>query len=272
MAVIGEPINVYALVEQWRFSVSAENISGTRVYIGSDVEIPDAELTTLPKIGDEWDADYDYVTLKTIDVSYVGDNDNCPKKYICNYDGRPYEQTMVPRSLDDLPVYVDISGEYISWMPPSHTYSWQSDLKECVQPLYKHVALANFRLYRIVKDFDTYMALCMAYTNRLNATEFKGFPAEMVQFNGVNMYEFRNRLGKKRWRAELNFACRAVTKVVGDALDGWNFILREDKGMWDKPINQDDGSSLYETVDFDELFETDPLGDEENFFQAFPDN
>uniref|UniRef100_A0A6H1ZXT0 Uncharacterized protein n=1 Tax=viral metagenome TaxID=1070528 RepID=A0A6H1ZXT0_9ZZZZ len=273
MPVIGDGIQVYSLVEQWRFFVSASSVTGTRVYLDESAALPaPATLTMLPNIGDTWDDDYTNVTLKTIDISYVDNNDNCPKKYVCNYDSVPSVQTAVPLSADDLPIYVDVSGEQISWVPPKGTFEWASDNSECSQVIFKQVSLATVRMYRVVKTFDVYMATVMALAGKVNATAWRGFYPRTVMFQGANMTQFLNRLGQKRWKAELIFCARSVTKELGDWTDGWNFIVREENGNWDQPRQKVTTDRLYASVDFTPLFEVDELGDEEDFFQAFPDN
>jgi len=270
MALIGESVQVYELVEQWRFSISASSVSGTRVYLDSDASLGTSRVA-LPNIGDVWDLDYGNVTLKTIDVTYLNDNDNCGRKYVCNYDGLPYTQTSIVQSSDDFPRSVDVSGEFITWEPKGNIFQWGSDDSVTKQAVFKHVATATFRIARVVKDFDDYMHDVAGKVNRVNAANFLGFPAGTVLFIGANMTEFNNRVGFKRWRADLNFVFRTVTGDLRDGYDGWNYFLRNDTGKFDSIYNANDLTNLYELIHFDTLFEGHALGDSEDLFNAFPD-
>ena len=276
MTLVGETVQVYELTQQWRFTVSANSISGTRIYLGTNASLS-TELVDLPNIGDEWSDDYPNVTLKTIDVTYINDNDNCGKRYVCSYDGTPYEQTAVIQDSDEFPRNVSVSGEFIVWEPKDNIFKWGSDLTVADQVVFKHVATATFRIVRVVKDFDDYMYDVAKLLNKVNGDTFLGFPAGTVLFNGANMTEFRNRVGSRRWRAELTFTFRTVTGDFGipdegqAPRDGWNYFMRNDTGKFDSIFNANDNSNLYSLEDFTDLFEGHALGSAEDLFNAFPD-
>lgn len=271
MATLGDSIDVYALVQQWSMTISAESIEGTRVYM-EDVgqSMPDgSSKTTLPKLGDSWDSDYLNLTLKTITVTYILDNDNCPRKFVCNYNGVPFTQMAEPLSADDLPKNIEIGGEFNSWEPKLNTWKWASDDAPInKQVLNRRIALLTIRITRVIRDFDTYTELCSILINHVNDVELLGFPTETLLFNGANLYEFRNRAGQKRWKVDLQFVARFVTG--NPAADGWNYQLRDTDGSWDKAINVATGHSTYLSASLESLFETDALGDDEDLYNQWP--
>src|ERR1017187_4741517 len=82
---------VYEMLEDFQFQITNKDGRGRRVYLdATNTTLPDGTKTTLPAIGSSWDADYSYCTCKSITIKYIANNDNCPVKYICEYDGMPY--------------------------------------------------------------------------------------------------------------------------------------------------------------------------------------
>jgi len=270
------PVQVYLLTEGWNFSVSTTSISGTRVYLETDQDLVGVTKVDLPRVGSPWDDDYPNVTLKTIDKTLVANSEQCGYKHTCTYDGVPFGQEAVPLAKEtDVPRSVEVGGEYITWVEPgtNGAWYWLSDTAKVEQAMSRIVALANFRMYRVIKneDIDEYMVTVMGIVNKLNDKDFLGFPKEMVMFTGSSMSEFKNRTGDKRWRVELNFSVRSVTRNFTAGNDGWNWILRIDKGTWDKPWKNLPTSNIYPLGDFSTLFATHALGADENLFQVTPE-
>jgi len=268
-----DPTIVYALTQNWSFTISDSGVIGTRVYLETTAAMPVAS-TTLPKLGSTWDSDYPFVTLKTITITYINDNDNCGRLFTCSYDGSPYTQTAEPLSSEELPKNVSVTGELVSWEPTKSSYKWLDGVA-VAQPVFVQVANAEITVTRVVKDFDAYMAQVFFCTNLCNDSELFGFPEGALMFAGADMTEFKNKMGNKRWKADLKFVARKCQgDIAAGASDpdgwGWTFQLREDTGKWDEPKLQPAGKALYAVTDLTVLFETDSLGDLEDLYETVP--
>lgn len=266
------PIDVYLLRERWGFHTGTTGLGGVRTYLDTTADLGVAKVP-LPKMGDAWDSDNTNITLKDMDIELLSGSETCGKKYILTYDGQPYGQTAVPLSDDDVPRTVETGGEYLTWVEGGDgSFYWPSDSAKVQQAMARQVSLANFRMYRVISNsfIDDYMVVVMGMTNKLNNSSFVGFPAEMCMFTGTNMTEFKNRAGALRWRVELNFSARSVTKDFTAAKDGWNFILRQSNGKWERPIIGGGPASIYPTANFKLLFNAHALGSDENLFQVIP--
>jgi hypothetical protein len=231
---MAEDIQVYPLMQQWSFTESYQGVSGTRVYL-EDKSQPGVGGTaeTLPDIGDTWDDDdYDGVTLKSIETSYPSTED-CGRRFVCNYDSNPFTQVEVLND-EDTPTNVEISGELCAIEPYSdkvdsegkHTefyWTWDSDDEGVNQSIFTHAVLTNIKYTKTISDVDDYVMTCNEYTGHTNDAKFFGFPKGMVLFEGANLYQFKNKAGWTRWRAELNFSIRNVTdNLTDDDKNGWN--------------------------------------------------
>lgn len=266
-------LEVYLLTERWGFQTGIAGLSGTRTYLDTTADLGVSKVG-LPKLGDAWDSDNTNITLKNIEVNLLSDRDTCGKKYFCTYDGQPFGQTATPLSDDDVPRSVEVGGEYLTWVEPSSgSFYFKSDNVKVEQAMARQVSFSNFRMYRVISNsfIDDYMVTVMGMVNKLNDTSFVGFPSEMVMFTGANMTEFKNRIGALRWRVELNFSARSVTRNFTNGNDGWNYILRDSTGTWDKPVIGIAGTEgIYPTANFKLLFNTHALGSDENLFQVIP--
>jgi len=262
----------YALMEQWQFTITSSGATGTRVYLDTNLTLASSSKENIPKIGDSWSDDYPDIVVKSIAVTYINNAEECGKKIVCTYGPRSIEMEVSPQSEDDLLKNVTVSGEFISWEPKGSSYYWLgTDPHETVkQPIFYNISKASIQMYRVIKDFDAYMAVVMSIVNTVNIEEFLGFPAETVLFTGANCSEFKNRSGFKRWKVELLFTVRSCTGDYTDGNDGWNFTLREDTGGFEKPVTELLDAPLYNSVYFNPLFTSDPLGDDEDLFEAYP--
>lgn len=263
----------YALVEQWKFSMSKSGLSGTRVYLDTDSVLPNSTKESIPKLGDSWSDDYLDLICSNVDVTYLNDSDQCGKKVVCTFSGLTTPQDKDPVSEDDSPKYVDVNGEFISFEPKDDAIYWEdggaTDFVK--QPLYFSVGRATIRLFRVIKTFDEYMRIVFTEVNKVNNSDFLGFPAGMVLFTGADATEFRDRIGRKRWNVELSCAVRSVTGVFAADMDGWNYVLNEKTALWDRPLKVADDSATYESTNFDTIFTGDPLGDDQDLYIIYPD-
>lgn len=289
MSWTGDAISVYPLVEEWSFNITENGITGTRVYLENLGQITDDGVTptTLPNIGDVWDSDYNTLTVKSINSTYISKNVDCGKKFSVSYDTNAFVQQEQVAALD-LPVSVDIGGDMMS-IEPSITDSdgvttyymhWKSDSSKKVnQPIFKHSVVANVQFSRVVDNFESYMKTCFKYYGHINNAQFFGFPYECVMFTGVSLVPFKNKMGNDRWKATLTFSVRNVTNNFSGsdgngATNGWNYVLRKDPTSattkWDRPVNSIDGTYLYSTKDFDALMNEGKLQPNEAQFNKFP--
>ena len=257
--------DVYELVEGWNVTIGASGDSATRTFLETDADLPGSTKVPLPKIGDSFDDDYENLTLKTISVSIFGGNANCGKKYTCNYDSTPFMQISALMSEDELPRSVEIGAEFIVWEPRTWSSTWETDGAPLKQPIHRTVAHMIIKVSRIIHAFDEYTNIVAKAVQKINNDTFLSIPAGMLKFEGATYTEFKNRAGFDRWRVELTFDCRMVTRNFAPNMDGWNFQLREDNGEWDKPL-----PLLYTSTDFQELYSGN-LGDDEDLFNTIPD-
>ena len=279
MSEFGDGVSVYPLMDQWRFEVSESGVSGTRVFLENKGQLSGAITTNLPDIGDSWSTAYQYVTVKTILVTYPSTED-CGRMFTVNYNGSPSIQS-AQISSNDLPVSIDVGGEFVAFEPYEYndngnkvnfSWHWSADGKDVKEPIYRRQAIANIRFTKVVPNAEDFTKLSMDFVGYVNSGTFFGFGPERVMYEGCSLYQFKNKLGFNRWKAELHFSVRQVTQKVIN--DGWNFLLRPDKDApirWDKPLDQD-GDSLYDTQDFDYLLSSFPLPDDEDYYNNFPEN
>ena len=281
MPEFGDNISVYPLVQEWNFTVSESSVSGTRVFLENLGQLPGVDSQNLPNIGDPWDSTYEFCTAKTISVSYMGSSDCGGRKFTVNYDGSPAIISALVSS-SDLPVSVDVGGELVAVEPytvdesgvKTFHWNWQTDGEGCNQPIFFHQGIANIRFTKVVPDAEAFVKTSMAYVGHVNSGTFFSFPTGWVLYEGCSMYQFKNKLGFNRWKAELHFAVRNVTDDAGE-FNGWNFILRKDAaaggagGVWDRPVNVN-GAFLYTGLDFDNLLSSHPLSDDEDYYNQFP--
>lgn len=275
MATTTETPDVYELTEGWNFNIAGTSATGTRTYLETTEPMSVATIP-LPKIGDAWDTDWPFCTLQAITVSLVNNNENCGKKYTCNYASVINLQTALPSDVDELPVSVDVGGELVSWTQPegSNAWKWVSDdvAVPGSQPLFRKVSTATIRITRVVKDFQAYMATVMDIVNYVNLEpDLLGFPEGALLFTGVNLTQFYNKANQKRWKAELNFVARKIIGPMGANVYewGWTQIMRDDTGKWDIPVGPG-GVTLYTETLFKDLFESDALGDDEDLYPVIP--
>lgn len=263
----------YALMEQWSFVITNAGTSGTRVYLDTDAVLPNSTKEVIPKIGDSWSDDYPDILCISIAVTYLNNSEDCGKKIVCTYAPDFVTMDFEPQSEDDLTRNVSVSGEFISWEPKDDSYYWSGTTPHdpVKQPVFYSISRAGIQMYRVIKDFPAYMFTVMTTTNAVNNEEFLGFPAETVLFTGANCQEFKNRSGQKRWKVELSFSVRSCTGTYIDNEDGWNYSLRETTGTWEKAVTETGDYPIYDVISFDPLFTTDPLGDDENLFEDYPD-
>jgi len=188
---------------------------------------------------------------------------------------------------------VDVGGEFTAFEPYTeesgsgkiYYWNWASDGKGVDKAsLFLHKGIANLKRTRVVKQAEVYVLTSLEYIGHVNKGWFFGFPEGMVMFEGCSMFQFKNKMGHDRWKAELNFSIKNVTDKFyydGDGVDvktqlnGWNFIVRGDKAgavaRWDMPLDKN-GIGLYTAMDFDLLISENNLFEDEDYYNKFPSN
>jgi hypothetical protein len=280
MAWDGESLSVYKLIQEWSFTVTETGITGTRVFLENLGQLPGAETQQLPTIGTEWGPNYPEVTAKVINSTYMDDKECNGRKFVVQYNGAPAIISALVGN-DDLPVSVDVGGELIAVEPwatddtgniTEYLWSWDSDGGLVKQPVFFHQGIANIRFTKVVASAEDFVKLSMTYVGHVNEGTFFSFPTGWVLYEGASLYQFKNKMGFNRWKAELHFSVRNVTDDAGE-FNGWNFVLRKDadvaEAKWDRPVDPK-GNYLYSALDFDNLLGSMPLSDNEDYFNDFP--
>lgn len=286
MSSIGDSIQVYPLMENWSFNITQSGITGKRTYLECADGLTGVTAEALPTIGTKWDDDYPTCTCKSIDVTYVQNNENCGRKYVCSYDSSAFVQSE-EIAADDLPINVMISGSHVAIEPftnldannkktndITYYWNWDSDNAGVHQSIGKMFGICNIKFTRVVDDAANYVKRCLKYVGYVNEGVFFGFTSGMVLFEGVELFQFKNKFGNTRWKAQLSFAVKNVTNNFTEyQKNGWNYMLRKDgKGdvtKWDKPKDKD-GKYMYSGKDFDALLNEGKLTKGENEFNKFP--
>lgn len=284
--------SVYPMVKDWKFEIEYNQIRGQRVYVDIAAHPGDSLETTLPSIGASWDSDYPTVTLKRITVEYIGERANCPKKYVCYYDGTllaSYEGATSPITI---PVSAELSGNFDTYTNPVGTageWYWVTDSASLGSTSIPRMVftetiilhrflygndLADFHksaLFPCLNKVNKFPFLGTTGTATIGSTTWApptsgGFAAHTVLFTGCNLQEQISQSAQRKWQCDLHFQVRCVAKDDGTcdptALNarGWNFIYRNDKAKYDVPKNVVGAPTatnyLYHEADFEVLFTT----------------
>lgn len=276
-------IPVVQIVQSFVFEMYKDGQRGIRNYVDASVR-PDATSENLPAIGSGWDDDYPDCRLRNIRVTYIDDNDNCGRKFECTYDTQDLDDAQdqtneggipVTNDVNKLASTIDAGAEMVTWEPYDKsadveavnplwvpTHFWGSDSEDVKQLVFKRVVTASFSVERIISDakMDDFLELSFSLQGKLNNSSFFGQPAGTCLYQGCQLQSYLSQFGisnKKKWKGMLTFVYKSVTGTTGAGNDGWNFILREENGEWDKPVmNHPPAGSdgfLYEDGDFDEL-------------------
>jgi len=253
-------------------TVAASGTSGVRKFIQTTQTLSGTQ-GYLPKIGDSWDDNYIEVTLKSIDIEMI---DNCgTTKYVCSYDSTPFNQYSVVQISDDLPASIDIGGQFEVWKPVSESWKWfgTDPVEYVTQEIVKKSVTGSIKLSRVIKNLDAYNGIVASLVNKVNGGTFRGFPEETCMFTGAQETEFISRAGTKRWKSDMVFEilmCRNYTDPPDPTIYGWNNILNKTTGLYQRPVEVAHLLSLYELADFDSLFSSGALGDQEDMYQSIP--
>lgn len=255
---------VYELTEQWNVTWDYNgSMTGTRVFLETDADL-DVSKVPLPIIGEFFDINYRNITLKNISVTLVSGSKDCGRKYVCSYDANPYLQGTGVLPLSELPIMSEVAGEVVSYVPDDGIWVWKSDGEDIKDLPFYYIASHNMlSITRVCSDFDVYNKLCESMVNQVNLLKFREYEKETVMFNGCNLTPFYNKTGKLRWKADLKFTTRIITKDPVPGNDGWNWIIRDSTGDFDKPhVTGNPAQFIYDLIDFTPLFTSDALVDE----------
>ena len=278
-------VPVVQLTQNFNFEMHESGQRGTRVFVDASVR-PDLSSEDLPAIGSGWSDDYSGCRLRNIRVTYIQDNDNCGRRFECVYDTQSNDDSNaltnqsgagVTNDVTKLACQVDAGSDSVTWEPweePSasrfptgtkFTHKWTAapgagqDVKQLV---FKRTITGQFSVERIIKDskFRDWLEKSWSKTGKLNDAEFFQFPAGTLLYTGCQMAKTWTQFGtstKREWKGNLIFIYKSVTGSPTAGLDGWNWILREDTGEWNKPqmktVPAGQSGFLYESADFSEL-------------------
>lgn len=289
-ALTTEPTsNVYQLVQGTSFSYDyIGGGTGTRTFLDTDKTIPGASAVDLPKIGDSWDKNYEFVTAKSIDIGIFNGDADCGTLYTVNYDGAPLAGSaeVITISREDLPKSVDIASEYTSFDPQTSGTQYHywvgysavtSEIKKVKQRVAVNNPIVTYKTTRIVRDFETYMNSIYSCVGRLDSGNAVNGLKGSVMFKGAGLYPFVSKSGATRWKCELTFLIKPHTFPLqagstdgASTTGGWNWTLNHQTGAFDVIKDNSRGTYLYEYADCGVLFGNDEPGEDGSLFNKTP--
>jgi hypothetical protein len=265
-------ISVVKLLSEWQLQVGeATGQVGTRKYheIGGGYS-GGGEVVELPSIGDPWDDDeFKNCLCRSIRITYDGGSEDCGRFFTLEYSSARSDDSQYrvnkgepPPTYGLLPVQMDLGMDVASWTDSGNVrhWKWNSDSSNIDQALFKNVGTATIQLTRIlaVADIPTFIAASFGLVGLLNISAFFGFPKGMVLYQGASLADFYDENGDRKFRAVLSFGVKQTTQTFADGTDGWNWILRDDKGTWDAPVkvlSPTEGLYGFDADNFSVLFE-----------------
>lgn len=246
------PIQVCEMVNGYKLVLNEDGHSGTRRYVDASY-LPDEDSQELPDIGDSWDDNYPNLRLTNIDITYLNNDDNCPRIYDCSYASKP-DSSSIFADEEDFPTSISAGFEFISVKATTGKWKWNSDSAAVADTtmIYKNTSTFNIAMRRTIKDLKEFMTTQIAICGKLNSEVFYGFPIGQVMYMGCDAEETRTPyLNSRRWNITLNFAVRRVPYTGESDGKGFNWIWREDKNIFDAPKNGTSG--IYEYASFKKL-------------------
>jgi len=248
-------IPVILLDRGWKFATDENGQYGTRTFIEASA-LPHLSSQDLPVIGDPWDDEHSSCLVKSVEESYLNENSICPKTWVVVYSSAN-QQIETGQKETDYPTSLSSGSEFITWTPPKApvTWQWAADNKAITQVVFKNTILTTISLKRVIKDIDWFMTLSATNSGRVNNNPWYGRPVGGVLYEGCGAEEFRSKIGARRWLVTLNFVYRTIPELTDLNIvnDHWQYILREDTGLWDKPMLG--ANSLYRYGDLKQLTE-----------------
>ena len=277
------PIPVVQLTQNFSFEMYESGQRGVRVYVDASIR-PDVTSESLPAIGSSWSDDYKGCRLRTIRVSYIQDNDNCGRRFECSYDTQSNDDSNsltnesgagVTNDVNKLACQMEVGSESVTWEPikkplaakyPTNTkftHLWNGVAGQFVeQLLFKRTVTGQFGVERLItaSKISAFLLKSFSHAGTINSVEFFGCPAGTVLYQGCNMSKTWTQFGtstKMQWKGNLIFLYKGVTYDPRANADGWNYVLREDSGLWQRPkaVAPPAGENgyLYQSTDFTEL-------------------
>jgi hypothetical protein len=269
MAITIPGTYVYPMVKEWKFEITEQGCTGLRKYIDEDPSYVTAPVQ-LPSIGDPWDDSWPNCRVARIEIEYLGDNDNCPQIYTCHYetifiDTQALENDGKTRPIgDELVIGLETSSELISVNPPTDTtsttgFTWELDGDKVTQPIYFTVNTTTVKMQRMVVDLNALINASWACIGKINNDVFLGASAGTLLYTGFTSTPLRSETDRIKWKCELTFVHRTVTGDETPFMDGWNYIIREERAnvadaWWQKPkrLTGSTVNYLYESAGFND--------------------
>ena len=285
MAVSGLNVKGIPLAAHFWFEQSDTGCEGQRAFLFSYSGMygnQESELVWVPTIGEPFDASTDGPWKRTwLREQHCEKYHDDPDKtlIVCSYSNEPWDiaSAVAGDNKADGTTLIDVSGamvgDYIDeFLLPmemrietelqqvglTSQWTWSDTEENVQQPIFVEVKTNEIKVTRIVGRGDqttaafaaTVQALCGKVCN--NATPgLNPFYSSKWQllFNGMTYRAFTDHAGVNMWECELTF----MVKIVGT--DGWQLIVREDRGAFDEPLNTGDSNkSLYADADLLDLF------------------
>lgn len=272
------------LVEGNQFIRGTTSITGTRIFIDDSA----GSTSDLPALGTPFDASTASAICLLTNIRSAPFGGLSDKKiYICEYtsERRSSTPTIIGgnKNMTNLPTFMEIGMETMVLDPVDTTdeatqlenaaFKW-SELSDAAdstsdkvyQPVFKIIPTGILTVQQEVGDIDEFNAVAIPIVGCVNAAEFKGFPAECVQYVGHTAEEQANGdNGEKKWLITMRFAWRIVQMPAGSGTTrgGWNHFWRRDytSGQspndvgWQRILYRQTNENIYPSTDFSALIQ-----------------
>lgn len=245
-------IPVVQVVDGWGVGYGYDGSVGTRTYVDASV-LPGTTPTYLPAIGDAWSTETTGLVVSSIGITWLGNDGSCGRRYAVSYASAEIEGDSQATYLTNLEVGSEVVETRLIDASDSQISTWPDGALVVDVRLRKRTSVTTASCSRPVwpDDFSAWFYIVMNRVGCVNSTTAFNQPAGSVRFDGCNMVEERDGVGRKRWRAEMRFAIRRIPEEA-DPSDAWNKMLNPNTGVWSVPTLN--GNKLYEAKSFTELF------------------
>jgi len=225
--------------------------SGTRVYHEASYHPNSAgKIVYLPDQGDSWSVEAPDLKVVTIEQTYLQDRTECGRLWTLNYTNIDMtysasggeEDPEATANEKDFRTSIELGVENVTFEVNAGVWKWyDTDLPCSNKVIPVPVSISTIKLYRTIYGTQLWAFNEMDFFahGKCNKGLFYNIPSWMLLYRGANLLEKKGEFGERIWDAELIFDFRSVTgnfvwgegDLTDGGLDGWNWIVREDKDM-----------------------------------------
>lgn len=247
-----EKTDAYRLVE------NANAISCVRVFHDGN----SAATGSLPSVGDPLDATsaiYKTVRVRQRTKTKYGGHPSV-NLWLIEYDNNPQQgqgagNDVYQNSPSMLPTSVSIAGEFVTMdgTKSGSVWSWKNALGAVNQQIPVRTNSGAFKITKRLASLP--LGFIAKYIGKINSATMQvagsSFAATLVLFEGINSEEYYNNKGDKRYKVDFNFAIKATPS--GSDYVGWDYILNETTGLFDRP-QRSGTTGIYASANLNDLF------------------